>query len=260
METAIVKAACAIGAGIAIGFGAIGPAVGEGNAVGKALEGMARQPEMANLLRTNISLAAPLPNPPAFIRWLSPCCYCSSSARYDSRKGKEEWLVTGFESFVGINPWTALFTFCNMMITFAVLKKFLFKPVKKMIDDRQAEIDTMYADADAAKQKAAELEQEYQQHLQSIRDERDTLLREATARAQKREEEIVGEARAEAAALRAAAEADIAQERKKAVNDLKNEIGGIAVDIAGKVVEREINETDHKALIDEFIRNVGDAS
>lgn len=168
--------------------------------------------------------------------------------------------MTGFESFVGIDPWTALFTFCNMMITFAVLKKFLFKPVKKMIDDRQAEIDTMYADADAVKQKAAELEQEYQQHLQSIRDERDTLLREATARAQKREEEIVGEARAEAAALRAAAEADIAQERKKAVNDLKNEIGGIAVDIAGKVVEREINETDHKALIDEFIRNVGDAS
>lgn len=168
--------------------------------------------------------------------------------------------MTGFESFVGIDPWTALFTFCNMMITFAVLKKFLFKPVKKMIDDRQTEIDTMYADADAAKQKAAELEQEYQQHLQNIRDERDTLLREATARAQKREEEIVGEARAEAAALRAAAEADIAQERKKAVNDLKNEIGGIAVDIAGKVVEREINETDHKALIDEFIRNVGDAS
>lgn len=168
--------------------------------------------------------------------------------------------MTGFESFVGIDPWTALFTFCNMMITFAVLKKFLFKPVKKMIDDRQAEIDTMYADADAAKHKAAALEQEYQQHLQSIRDERDTLLREATARAQKREEEIVGEARAEAAALRAVAEADIAQERKKAVNDLKNEIGGIAVDIAGKVVEREINETDHKALIDEFIRNVGDAS
>ena len=54
--------------------------------------------------------------------------------------------MTGFESFVGVNPWTALFTFCNMLITFAVLKKFLFKPVKKMIDDRQQEIDTMYAD------------------------------------------------------------------------------------------------------------------
>ena len=90
--------------------------------------------------------------------------------------------MTGFESFVGVNPWTALFTFCNMLITFAVLKKFLFKPVKKMIDDRQQEIDTMYADADAAKQKAADLEKEYADHLQSIKDERDAMLREATAR------------------------------------------------------------------------------
>lgn len=168
--------------------------------------------------------------------------------------------MTGFESFVGINPWTALFTFCNMLITFSVLKHFLFEPVKKMIDDRQNEIDTMYADADAAKQKAAALETEYQAHLQSIKDERDAMLREAARRAQKREEEIVGEAKTEAANIRAAAEADIAQERKKAVNDLKNEIGGMAVEIAGKVVEREIKQQDHQALIDEFIQNVGDAS
>ena len=60
MEAAIVKAACAIGAGIAMGFGAIGPAIGEGNAVGKALEGMARQPEMANDLRTNMILGCAL--------------------------------------------------------------------------------------------------------------------------------------------------------------------------------------------------------
>ncbi len=56
METAIIKAACAIGAGLCMGIGAIGPALGEGNAVGKALEGMARQPEMASTLRTNMIL------------------------------------------------------------------------------------------------------------------------------------------------------------------------------------------------------------
>ena len=56
METGINKAACAIGAGLCMGIGAIGPALGEGNAVGKALEGMARQPEMANTLRTNMIL------------------------------------------------------------------------------------------------------------------------------------------------------------------------------------------------------------
>ena len=49
-----LKAMCAIGAGLCMGIGAIGPAIGEGNAVGKALEGMARQPEAAGTLRTNM--------------------------------------------------------------------------------------------------------------------------------------------------------------------------------------------------------------
>ena len=56
MEHAIIKAACAIGAGLCMGIGAIGPAIGEGNAVAKALEGMARQPEAAGNLRTNMIL------------------------------------------------------------------------------------------------------------------------------------------------------------------------------------------------------------
>ena len=56
IQKPIIKAACAIGAGLCMGIGAIGPALGEGNAVGKALEGMARQPEMANTLRTNMIL------------------------------------------------------------------------------------------------------------------------------------------------------------------------------------------------------------
>ena len=49
---AILKAGCAIGAGLCMGIGAIGPGIGEGNAVGKALEGMARQPEAAGTLRS----------------------------------------------------------------------------------------------------------------------------------------------------------------------------------------------------------------
>ena len=118
----------------------------------------------------------------------------------------------------------------------------------------------MYADADAAKQQALALEQQYQARLSEVRQESDAMLRDATARAQKREQEIVDAARASARAMRDAAEADIEQEKKKAVNELKDEIGGIAMDIASRVVEREISEQDHRALIDEFIRNVGDAS
>ena len=56
MEESIISAACALGAGLCMGIGAIGPAIGEGNAVGKALEGMARQPEATGTLRTNMIL------------------------------------------------------------------------------------------------------------------------------------------------------------------------------------------------------------
>ena len=56
MAEAIVKAARALGAGLAMGLGAIGPAIGEGNVVGKALEGMARQPEASGDLRSNMIL------------------------------------------------------------------------------------------------------------------------------------------------------------------------------------------------------------
>ena len=82
------------------------------------------------------------------------------------------------------------------------------------------------------------------------------LFKDAAARS----EAMIQEAQTQAAGIKAKAEADIAQEKKKAVNDIKNEIGGIAMDIAGKVIEREISEEDHKKLIDEFIENVGEAS
>ena len=68
------------------------------------------------------------------------------------------------------------------------------------------------------------------------------------------------EASRQAAAIKEKAEKDIAQEKRKAVNEIKDEIGSMAVDIAGKVIEREINSKDHEKLIDEFIASVGEAS
>ena len=165
-----------------------------------------------------------------------------------------------FESIVGVNPWTALSTFCNMIITFLILRHFLFKPVKKMIDDRQKEIDDLYADAGRAKEEAQALEEDYRQHLAAAKSERDEILREAVTRAAAKEREILAEANAQADAIREKAQADIAQERKKAVNELKNDLSGIAIDIAEKVTEKEISEKEHEALIEDFIRKMGDAS
>ena len=116
------------------------------------------------------------------------------------------------------------------------------------------------ADAEKLRTEAEAMKAEYEQNLQNARTEANQIVAAAQKTAAARSEELLGEARAQAAALKQKAEADIAQERKKAVNEVKDEIGGMAMEIASKVVEREIKEADHQDLIDEFIKNVGEAS
>ena len=163
-----------------------------------------------------------------------------------------------FESFLGVNPWTALFILLNTLTIFFVAKKFLFKPVMKIITDRQQEIDNMYADAGAAKEQAQQLQESYHQKLSAAQETSDRIVKEAVARGQSREEQIIRDANAQAAAIMDKASRDIAQEKKKAINDAKNEISDLAMAIAGKVVERELKQADQADLIDGFIRELGD--
>ena len=116
----------------------------------------------------------------------------------------------------------------------------------------------MYADADTAKTQAQALQAEYQLKLEDAQAVSDRIVKEAVTRGQAREEEILRQARFEADAIRSKASADIAMEKKQAVNDAKNEISVIAVAIAGKVVGRELNAADHSRLVDEFIDELGE--
>ena len=137
-------------------------------------------------------------------------------------------------------------------------KKFLFGPVMKIIKERQQEIDDMYTKAGEAKEQASALRTEYEDKLSAASDQADRLVKEAVARGQRREEEILRQANAEANAIRQKASADIAQEKKKAINEAKDEISVIALAIAGKVVGRELNEQDQSALVDQFIDELGE--
>ena len=165
-----------------------------------------------------------------------------------------------YQALITLDGWTFLAQICNLMIQLVIFKKFLLKPIKQVIADRKAKADSEIADAQKRRTEAEAMKAEYEQNLQNARTEANQIVTAAQKTATARSEEIVGEARAQAAALKQKAEADIAQERKKAVNEVKDEIGGIAMEIASKVVEREISEKDHKDLIDEFIKNVGEAS
>ena len=165
-----------------------------------------------------------------------------------------------YHALITLDGWTFLAQICNLMIQLVIFKKLLLNPVKKVIAERKAKADSQIADAEKLRTEAEAMKAEYEQNLQNARTEANQIVAAAQKTAAARSEELLGEARAQAAALKQKAEADIAQERKKAVNEVKDEIGGMAMEIASKVVEREIKEADHQDLIDEFIKNVGEAS
>ena len=162
------------------------------------------------------------------------------------------------QDLVTIN-WTFIAQICNLFIQVLLIKKFLFKPVREILAKRQAKADADIQDAAKAKEEAAAIKTEYEQNMLEAKDKANELLATAQKNAAMKSDEILKEASSQAAAIKQKAEADIAQERRKAVNELKGEIGSMAMDIAEKVIEREISEKDHKKLIDEFISNVGNA-
>ena len=101
------------------------------------------------------------------------------------------------------------------------------------------------------------MEEEYQGKLSDARATSEQIVRDAVSRGQAREEEIIRQANADASAMMDKAVADIALEKKKAINDAKDEIAGIAMEIAGKVVGRQLSDADQAQLVDQFIDELG---
>lgn len=164
------------------------------------------------------------------------------------------------QEFISIDAWTIIFQICNLLILFALIKKFLFARVMKVLDARQKELDGIYDAAGKDRDAAAQLKQEYTARMSGAREEADQLVKRAVDTAQRRGDAIVQEAKDEAAHLKQKAETEIEQEKRKAYSELMGDISGMAADIAGRMVEREINPDDHRQLVEEFIRNAGEAS
>ena len=168
-------------------------------------------------------------------------------------------FVTEFEAFVGVNPWTMIFAWINLVILYFFLRKLLFKPVKSMIDSRQKEIDDMYADAEGSVKSAEAMRCEYEKKLSCANEESEEILKKALRRAQLREEEILKDAEEKAKRTLDRADEQIELEKKQAINEVKDEVSRLAVDIASALIERDVSAEEHKGLIDEFIAEIGEA-
>ncbi|MGM9638995.1 MAG: F0F1 ATP synthase subunit B [Butyricicoccaceae bacterium] len=163
-----------------------------------------------------------------------------------------------YQALVSFNGWTFIAQICNLLLQMYLFKRFLFEPVKKIIAQRQSEVGELYSAAEEAKQTAEHDKAAYSEKLLTANEEASRIVRTATERAGQQGEEILRGAQEQAQALLRKADDDIARERVKAMNEIKNDISQMALDIAEKVVEKEIRPEDHKALIEEFIASVGD--
>ena len=168
-------------------------------------------------------------------------------------------MLETFEAFVGVNFWTMIFAWCNLLVLYFVLRKLLFKPVKNMIDSRQQEIDGMSSDAEKSREDADAMKADYEEKISHAQEESEEILKNAVRRAQLREEEILREANDKAARVMKRAEEQVEMEKKRAINEVKNEVSDMAIGIASAVIERDIDRKEHEALIDEFIRTMGEA-
>ena len=163
------------------------------------------------------------------------------------------------QSLVTVNPVTLIAQICNLFLQLLIVKIFFLDKIKAILDQRREAADKEITDAEAAKAEALAIKATYEQNMKEAKAKADDILTSAQRSATSRSEEIINQAQAAAAQIKSKASADIEMEKKKAINDAKNEISGIAMAIAGKVVQRELSAADQEQLIDSFIDELGGA-
>ncbi len=161
---------------------------------------------------------------------------------------------------ISVNLWQILISLINLVLLFLIMKRFLFKPVKKVLAARQSEVDAQYNAAELAQKEADENRKEWQEKLSGAGIEADNLIQKATDNAKYRSEKLVAEAEEKAESIIRNAKTAAELEMKKAADGIKREIVEVSGALTEKMLEREINNEDHRALIDSFIEKVGESN
>lgn len=167
-------------------------------------------------------------------------------------------MDTLYQSLVTVNPVTLIAQICNLFLQLLVFKIFFLDKIKAVLDQRREAADKQITEAENAKAEAMTIKKTYEQNMLQAKAKADDLLQTAQRTANSRSEEIIAQAQQQAAQIKSKAADDIALEKKKAINEAKDEISDLAMAIAGKVVGRELNAGDQAEMIDRFIDELGD--
>ena len=160
---------------------------------------------------------------------------------------------------ISVNIWQILISLANLLLLFLILKKFLYKPVKKVLDGRQAALDEEARKAAEAREEALADKAAWEEKLSSASSQAEAILQQAKENAERRGDGILEDAKREAEGILSRAKSDAALERKKAEAGIRQEMVGVSTALAEKLLEREIREDDHREMIDDFIREIEEA-
>lgn len=161
---------------------------------------------------------------------------------------------------ISVNLWDILISLINLGLLYLIIKKFMFKPVMKMISARQAAVDTEYADAEKAKAEALADKEAWEAKIKDADTEAEEIIKKAADTAKIRGDRIVADAHEKADGIIRVAEMEADLEKKKAEDSIKREIVFVSTAIAEKMLAREVKASDHRELIDSFIDKIGDGN
>ncbi len=159
---------------------------------------------------------------------------------------------------ISVNIWQILISLCNLVILFLIFKKFLFAPVKKILAKRQAEVASVYDEAQKEHDDAMELKSSWDEKMRTADEEADRIVKEAVEKAENRNEVLLYESREKAESILRKAKAEAERTKADAEEEIRKEIVDVSSALSERVLGREINMEDHRNLIDSFIDNLED--
>ncbi len=154
---------------------------------------------------------------------------------------------------LGISLTEFIFYLINFLILVGALAKFLYKPFIEMMENRKQSIKDALDHAELTNRRADEKMQNYTKRIARVEEEGREIIREAKVKADEQARLIIEEANQQAADIKLKAEEAIEREKEKAMEEMRQEIASIAVMVAEKIVEREIQRVGQEAIVDEVI-------
>lgn len=154
-----------------------------------------------------------------------------------------------------LDPWVIAAYLVNVGILYVVLRILLYKPVRKFLDERESRFARRSEEIERREHDTQSDKAKYEQLIGHIQEESDGMLKESRIAANRRAEEIIAQAEAQADELIGQARKQIAEEKRLARLEMREEIVDLAVDMAARILEREVSADDHKRIVDRFLNS-----